>query len=142
MRKSKITTLTSNADAAAIETARAALTASSGQGVLPGGEVSFTIAANSTGTEQFIGGDLVLFAYMPVAVNADGFATSYRWSLWRPVDGQALSVVAGSAMTVIGSLSVPPGASRVIALPLAVSDSAGASSYACGIFFHAPSTIG
>ena len=144
MRRAKITSLTSNADADALETARAALTAESGQAVLSGGEVAFTAVASGapSSINQFISGDLVPFVYIPVSANADGSISAFRWSRWLPAEGVAFSVVPGSSVTTIGPLRVPPGASRAIALPLAFVDSFGATSFACGVFFQAPSNIG
>ncbi len=144
MRRGKITSQANNADTTALETARAALTAESGQAVLAGGEVSLSIIASGAADsiEQFVEGSLVAFAYVPVAINADGSISSFRWATWLPSEAPALTVVPGSSVTTIGPLRVPPGASRVIALPLGVVDSGGASAWACGVFFQAPSSIG
>lgn len=143
MRRITITSLTNNADADALETARAALTGASGRPVLPSAQVSFTaIASTSTqGPEQFSSGDLVGFAYMPLTINAAGDVLTREWARWK---GGDVAIVQGARMVVSGPLDVPPGATAVIALPLAVVDTnaSAPSTFACGIFAHVPSTIG
>lgn len=139
MQRAQITSLTSNADAAALETARAALTVNSGLSVLAGGQVSFSVEPASN--EGLLAGDYVGFAYVPTTVAKDGSMSAFAWRRWP---GGDFAIVAGPGM-LVGPRDVPPGARKVISLPLAVTDSkAGGTSTAfpCGIFFHAPSTIG
>ena len=136
MRRANITTLTSNADTAALETARAALTNASGQAVLSGGSVSFSIEPASN--EEFLSGDMVGFAYVGTTVTKDGHITARSWRRWA---GGDFTIIPGAGM-VVGPREVPPGAARVISLPLVVVDTAGSSTFACGTFLHVPSTVG
>ena len=135
MRRANITTLTNNADAAAVETARAALTSASGQAVLAGGSVSFSIEPT---VGEFASGDMVGFAYVGTTVTKDGHITAYSWRRWA---GGDFSIVPGPGM-LVGPREVPPGVSRVISLPLAVVDTAASSTFACGTFLYVPSTVG
>lgn len=131
MKRLQITTLASNADADALETTRAELTGSDGRAVLPGGKVSFTVEPATA--EALMTGSFVGFAYVPTTVTADGLATARGWRRWA---GGDFDIIAGPGM-VVGPRDVPPGADRVISLPLAVTTSDAASEVACGIFFEA-----
>lgn len=141
MRRATIATLTNNADAAALETARAALTDKSGAATMPGAKVAFSVS--TVDGEQILsnGGRLVGFAYVPTTVPVDGSVTARRWMRCSAFD---VDLGGGSQDELSAPREVPPGASRAIALPMGVSDSAGTpnTTFPCGIFMQAPSYLG
>jgi len=75
---------------------------------------------------------------VPTTVDKTGFPTARSWRRWA---GGDYAIIAGAGM-LVGPRDVPPGADRVISLPLVVVDSAGSSTFACGTFLHVPSTVG
>lgn len=136
MYRARILTLTNNADAAAVETARAALTAASGQPVLPGGKVTFTARINN---ESITAGNFVGFARMPLTLNADRSVSAWQWVRWAGGDFD-VNNVSGTEGLVTQPVDVPIGATAVISLPLAVSGTSAVTDTILGIFFHLPSS--
>lgn len=148
-RRNTITSLTSNADSSATETARAALNDGSvvgkpvsGRPCLPGSQVSLTIQSGigaGGGVGQLQAGSMVGFALMPTTLDNSGNPTARTWSRWP---GGDFDVVQGVSVQVKGPIDVPPGANAVIALPQAVTDTEGTTAFPCGIFLHVPATVG
>lgn len=137
-RRYSILTLTNNADAAALETARAALTEASGHPVIGGGRVSFHARAAG---EAIIGGNLVGFARVPTTLNNDRSISGFTWVRWAGGD-MDMNNVAGNVGVVSAPADVPIGATSVVALPLAVATTDGnVSTVTLGIFSQAQDTM-
>lgn len=138
MRRNSILSLTNNADAAALETTRAALTAASGHPVIGGSKVS--LHARVPG-EAFVSGGMVGFARMPTTLNADRSISAFSWVRWPGGDMGDLTTTGGNDGFVTEPRPVPIGATAVISLPLAVA-STGGTTVSLGIFTQAPSFLG
>lgn len=119
-RRYSILTLANNANAAAVETARAALTEASGHPVIGGGRVSFH--ARGVG-EAISGGDLIGFARVPTTLNNDRSISGFTWVRWAGGD-YSLANIASNEGVVTAPLDVPIGATAVISLPLALTRTA------------------
>lgn len=134
MYRARIVSLTNNADAAALETARQALDGSSGQPVLPGGKVTLTARINN---ESILNGNLVGFARMPLTLNADRTVSAWQWVRWPAGDVDVQNEFPTEGF--VGQpLDVPIGATAVIALPLAVNGTSADTTLLLGLFFHLP----
>lgn len=136
-RRYSILTLTNNADAAAVEVARAALTAASGHPVIGGGKVS--LHARSAG-EAIVSGDLIGFARVPSGLNADRSISTFAWARWAGGD-MSLTGVSPDSGTVTAPVDVPIGATAVVSLSLAVLDTGGGTGVLLGIFSQAQDTM-
>lgn len=138
MYRARRITLTTNADADALETTRAALTGASGQPVYPeGGKVTLAVTAIN---QAITAGNMVGFARLPETFTADGQPATWRWMRWQAGDVDCNNVNLLEVVT--APIETPIGATAVISLPLAFAATGGVTTAQLNIYYRPPQGLG